>query len=299
MPHSSRARGAASILAVAFSAAGPAGASPIENAVDVTSFPGFVSLAYGDHTVNAGLASPADVDGYRFNGVAGEKVRLVLHSTTSGFDAVLRLRGGATVIQDASCSGGSANQFRCSTFMDVVLPSTQQYTINVFDNGLDETGQYGLHVDRYPPTNRWKSLVLDTDEPTSLGHFTDSDYFAFQGQAGTGIKLSANSQTFGLDVALEIWDPAGTLAYSSTCSGGSANQFKCVNSKDLDLTATGIYRVNVFESGWDETGGVSLRLACNYGDCAVGPIPEPGTWLLMLAGAGGLAASVRRRRVCD
>lgn len=60
-----------------------------------------------------------------------------------------------------------------------------------------------------------------------------------------------------------------------------------------------------FDGAWDLTPGtyaVQVRgeVGGNYGgvysaDLAIMPVPEPGTWGMLLAGLGGLAASSRRR----
>ncbi len=268
-------------------------ASTIENAVDTAGLTGRISLAYGDHTINSGLGTNVEVDNYQFSGAVGDSLRLVLSTTTNGLDPQIILRDSTgTVLQTVSCIGGYG---RCSTVLDQTLSSTGTYYLNVSDIGSDEAGNYSLHLDSYPPTNNWTGFAYDTPVDEALGHLGDMDFLAFNGVAGTGIQLTLASLTNGLDPNLEIWDPLGNLIDNVSCVGGYG---RCAVSPELNLTETGIYKIGLNDTGWDETGNYRLGVSCLYGDCpsaAPSAVPLPPAVWLFGSGLLGLASIVRRR----
>ncbi len=270
-------------------------ASTIENAVDTAGLTGFVDIAYGDHTINSGLASNVEVDNYRFNGVAGDSLRLVLSTTSGGLDPEIVLRDpSGSILQSVSCNGSYSS--RCSTLMDQVLPSTGAYYLNISDINADEAGNYSLHLDTYPPENNWTGFAYDTPLDETLGHLGDMDFLAFKGTAGTGVQITVASLSGGLDPNLEIWDPVGNLIENVSCNGSYSSI--CSVSPLLNLTETGIYKIGLADVNWDETGSYRLGVSCLYGACpseapSLVPLP-PAVWLFG-SGLLGLGAILRRK----
>lgn len=286
----------------ALAAALPASASPVEHAVDVSGAVGFVALHYGDHTLNAGLASSLEVDGYTFAGAAGDQIRILLHTLTGGLDPSLVLRGPTgTVLKSASCSGESfGTPVVCSTSLTQTLTASGTMTLNVSDINADEAGNYQLHIERYPPANNWAGLAYGTvnEVAATLGHTTDVDNFAFTGVAGTGVRLTVRTATGGLDPSVEIWGPNGNSMPGTSCSGESfGTPILCTASIDLNITTSGLYKIGITDVGWNETGNYKLSVACQYGACpTAAPVPEPQAYAL-LAGGLGVIGLMRRRRI--
>ncbi len=268
-------------------------ASTVENAVDTAGLSGFIDLTYGDHTVNSGLSTNVEVDNYVFSGVAGDSIRLILSTTTNGLDPEIVLRDSTgSVLQTVTCIGGFG---RCSTVLDQTLTSAGTYYINVSDINSDEAGNYTLHLDSYPPTNNWTGFAYDTPVDETLGHLGDMDFLAFNGVAGTGIQLTLASLTNGLDPNLEIWDPLGNLIDNVSCVGGFG---RCAVSPELNLTETGIYKIGLNDTNWDEIGNYRLGVSCLYGACpsaAPSAVPLPPALWLFGSGLLGLGAIIRRR----
>ncbi len=276
-------------------------ASTIENAVDTAGLTGFIDIAYGDHTINSGLASNVEVDSYRFNGTAGDSLRLVLSTTTNGLDPQIVLRGPTgEVLQTVSCDGyAGIGARRCATSLDQSLSSTGSYYLNVSDINADEAGDYSLHLDTYPPENNWTGFAYDTPLDETLGHLGDMDFLAFKGTAGTGVQITLASLTRGLDPNLEIWDPLGNLIESISCDGyAGIGARTCSLAPSMDLTETGIYKIGLADTYWDETGNYRLGVSCLYGACpsdAPSAVPVPAAVWLFGSGLLGLAARLRRR----
>jgi hypothetical protein len=288
---------AALALACTATALGAAAQSP-EREVDASAFLGPVPLQYGDHTVNAALANPLEVDSFTFAGLAGDSIMIRLRAFTGGVEPVLTLRGpGGGIVGSAGC--GSQFGFACSLSLSRTLAGDGAYTINVADTGADEQGDYEVHLDRYPPVNNWLGIGYGTSYSDALAHPTDMDFFGFVGNAGTGVRVTS-SVPGPHEPQMDIWDPNGLLVYSSFC--GNQFGFPCSNTKDLDLTVSGIYRVAVSEAALDEAGTYTLQINCLYGDCPLPsapppvPVPEPGRWLTLALGLGALGLRLRRRR---
>lgn len=284
-------------------------ASPIERTVDTTGLIGAVGLQYGDHTVNSALATALEVDSYTFAAAAGDQLRLNLHTLTTGVDASLILRGPTgTVATSTACNGhtgiGGAATL-CSLGLDYTISSAGTYTVNVSDAGSDNAGTYQLHLDRYPPLNNWVGFGYNSPTITELGHSTDIDFFAFNGVANTGARLTVATTTAGIDSVLEVWDPSGSRISQTFCNGhtgiGGAPTL-CTNSVDLNLASTGVYKVGIYDSGLDNTGGYNMQVNCLFGNCPLPgaavpvPVPEPSSYLMALLGLGVVLGAARRRR---
>ena len=261
-------------------------------------------MAYGDHTLNANLSNGLEVDNFTFQGVSGDSLRVWLHSFTGGFDPRLTLRGPTgTVLNMVQCGGAGSSL--CSTgFLDQTLTATGTYTLNVFGFDPSEPGNYQLHLDRYPPTNNFAGIKYSTPVHEVLGHTTDMDFFAFNGVAGSGVRVSLASDTGGLDPMLEVFDINGNKLFSNFCGGAAFSL--CSRSFDFAVPTTGIYKIGISESGGDETGNYHIELSCLFGNCpsplAAGPsplaaaVPEPETYAMMLAGLTVVAGLAKRRR---
>jgi hypothetical protein len=284
----------------------PGWASPNEVTIDTANTTGFVTLSYGAHTANAALSNGYEVDGYTFAGLAGQHLRLVLSTQTAGLDPVITLRDAhGAALASASCSGSNiyGQPVRCAAVLDTQLAGSGAYTLNVADAGTDEAGAYVLHLDQSPPVNNWVGFGYGTPSPNTLGHLGDSDYFAFFGNAGSGVRLSIGSTTAGLDPNVEVWDASGHTIKTGACSGSNiyGQPVQCAVLIDLDFSAGGVFKVGVNDAGWDETGNYVLGVTCLYGNCASGiPVPPvsgvpeaPAAWL-MGAGIAGLLAWRRR-----
>jgi hypothetical protein len=276
----------------------PLMASPLENEIDTTGLAGTVAIAYGDHTVNSALATSVDVDSYSFAGIAGDQVRMLVRTFSNDLDASLVLRNPVgAVVGSAGCIANFVSN--CTTGLDHTLATSGNFTLAIADTGLDNAGNYQLHLDRYPPVNNWVGFQYSTPVAESLGHTTDSDFFAFNGVSSTGISVTLASSTNDLDLALEVWDPTGTRISDTSCIANFVSN--CSTFADLNLSLSGVYKVGVSDLGADNAGNYRLQVSCLYGNCpsplaaAPVPIPEPSTYAMFLSGIGALALFARRR----
>ena len=77
----------------------------------------------------------------------------------------------------------------------------------------------------------------------------------------------------------------------------------CSTAGDISFAATGTYIVGISDAGADETGRYLLQVNCVFGSCATSIpsppyiVPEPETYLLMLAGLGFCVFVPRRGKL--
>jgi hypothetical protein len=187
--------------------------------------------------------------------------------------------------------------FECSTFFDQVLPATGTHTVNVSDTGLNNIGDYSLHLDRYPPTTNWVGVAYGSPVHNTLDHESDSDYFGFLGAAGTIVQVLFAGDTVGLSPHLEIWDPADTLINDTNCAPAP---FTCVTSRTLTLVTSGVYRVGLSDLEFNSIGNYTLGVNCSFGNCPstipVPDVPEPSSYALIFTGLALVGLLAHRGR---
>ena len=269
-------------------------ASPVEASVDLLVVSEPVDVAYGTHTENADLDATTDIDGFKFNGTAGDTVRIVVAGQANNLDPRIELRDSiGTVIDAVSCSASSI--VRCSVSLTETLLTSGMHFINVSDSGVDNSGAYTFHIERIGVSTNWVGLALDETVSQTLGHLGDHDLYAFDAAAGTGMRISLDGTTNNLDGRIQVWDPTGGLVADSSCNASSI--VSCSVVTDINPALDGIYRLAVFDSGFNNNGTYNLAVNCVFGACPPGPpVPLPGALPLVGSGAAALYALVRVRR---
>jgi hypothetical protein len=276
---------AAAAVAACAAAAPPALALVPEHEIDVAGSVGPVSLVYGDHTLNAALATGQEVDRYTFTGQSGDGIRILARSLSGFVDPVITLRdAGGAVLATAVCDSGVGC---ASTFLDHTLAASGLYTVNVAENGVNEAGSYQIGLERYPPVNNWVGFRYSTPVDDTFQYRVDMDFHAFTGVAGSEVRVSAASFTGFVDPVVTVWDPTGAAVATFVCDSGVG----CAGAfVDFDITKNGSYRVSIHDNGLDETGNYRLQVDCLFGACpspldpAPLPVPEPATWAMALCG---------------
>lgn len=268
-------------------------ASTIESTIDTAAMGEPIAISYGDHTVNSGISPKVDVDGYSFQGKAGDSIRIVTVGHSNYFDPVIELRGpGGAVIQTQSCSVGYGT---CSINLDQTLSSDGTHYINISDVSNNESGSYTLHLDQYRPANNWDAMTYDNPVTDLLGHGGDHDFFAFNGTSGTGVRINVAGNSNYLDPWLQVWDPSGTMIVDQGCGVGYGT---CSFFTELAIASTGIYTMGLFDAGFSETGSYSINVACTFGSCptdAPSPVPLPAAFWLFGSGMFGLLGYYQRK----
>jgi len=192
-------------------------------------------------------------------------------------------------------------------------------TVTVGDYTLDDTqfgAQFGVHFDN--ASNDVTSAIATVNQDGSHVTFTSTDTFDTDtgGEAVISDGSGKNADPFdNLDVAFEkSWDKV-TFSFSGgdsslmslTVNGvtlfDSGNCSFCViNNGQTKFTITGnVTPISTlaFTFSPDVTSGRQFRVEGvddGHEGGGGGPVPEPATWAMMLAGFGGMGAILRCTR---
>ena len=203
-----------------------------------------------------------DLDRFSFNGSNGDNIRITVADFTA-MDPRLEIRNpDGVVIYDSFCS------HVCSFFTDQSLTLSGIYELAISDQNNDEpsTG-YTLQLEKIPPVTSPVSLAYDANEKDAIDPVTDTDFFAFMGEAGTIVRITVADFT-AMDPRLEIRDPDGVVIYDDFCS------HVCSFSTDQSLTLSGIYEIAISDKNNDETSvNYEVSLQCLSGPCPTGLPP--------------------------
>ena len=241
-------------------------ASPVENSVDTLGILGTVNIAYGDHTINSTISSGAELDVYQFLGTAGDSVSIAVTGSTYGFDPRIEVRDSSgALLNDQNCNTNAT----CSVTAITSLPSTGAYTATVSDLGLNNTGDYTMHVDQYPPVSNWLKVGYDSPISEELGHFSDFDVYAFDAVAGSLVRVTVQGATYGLDMLLAAFSPESTILDSASCNTNAT----CSTFLDLNITETGLHSFLIADLGNNNTGNYDFSVTCLSANCDVIPVP--------------------------
>ncbi|MEM7311119.1 MAG: hypothetical protein AAF682_30895 [Planctomycetota bacterium] len=255
-----------------------------ESAADCAAEP--VQIAYGQHA-SCALSGATDTDTLDFQGLTGERVRIVLDAVSGNLDPCLRLLDplGAWVDLGAGPGGDYCCISGCTLVADLSLGETGTYRMLVSDWGSDEGGSYLLQLERLPPVSSPPpALIYNVTASDALDHSTDVDFFAFAATAGDLMQLTVDAVSGNLDPCLEILGPSGALL-----DLGGSTALCCISGCAIQHTwtvaETGTHTVVLADWGNDEGGSYDLTLQCLFGTCPPPPFQPYG---LGLAGTGGI-----------
>lgn len=239
-----------------------------------------VPLIYGDHTSGCLISPPSEGDTFRFDGLSGDIVRVIVQGTTPNFSPTIEVRDGINTLVDSGGCVPNTNG-RCSFTTDSTLASDGVFTIRVEEQGANNVGNYTLQLERLFPGPGIQRLTYDStiDEDgevlddssviDNLGPATDVDSFYFHSVADTLIRFNVLGQTANLAPEIEVRDPAGAVVLSLADGAGCVPNTNgtCSFASDLTPASTGTYTVVISERGSNNPGNYSLSLWCVVGEC--------------------------------
>lgn len=256
------------LLATGFLGSTPLMAAQSESPVTCIEGAQSVPLVYGDHTVGCEIGVVADFDGFIFDGVDGDVIRVNLR--TDGFlDGRVELFDpSGTVLADTFCNAGGGG---CRLIVDRTLATSGIFGVAISGVNSLTTGTYTLQVERIPPVAP-QPIAYAAPTSDNILPDTDLDFFAFNAFAGNVVRVTVNTSDF-LDGRLEIHDPNGAVVSNGFCNAGGGG---CVVTTDQALAIDGTYTIAVSDVNILNSGDYQVNLSCLVGPCPgiIPPRPE-------------------------
>jgi hypothetical protein len=199
-------------LATALIASGQAHAQTTQPSGPAANFCAPKLLSYGAAPEQATIAGPGGVGCFRFDGAAGDRVRIRLIPTGGDLDpAATTGRPDGTT----RCPTSTQNELTC------VLDATGRHSIAVADAAGTKPGHYAISIQRLnEPVACGPALSYSGNAVAeSLAAAGDSECHRFSATAGDRVRVNLQATTPGLNPAVEVVRPDG----SSVCAitGGS------------------------------------------------------------------------------
>jgi hypothetical protein len=236
-------------------------------------------MCYGEHSF-CSISPVSDQDVYQFFGEAGDRVRLSITTATTNLDprVELFLPSGVAFTPPGSlfCS---ADQFNiCSFGNEFTLIESGMHTCVLSDSGNDNTGNYYFTLERIAPHGVLPQLDYGSTMTLNTGYPGDVDWFQFNVEAATNLRLSFTGLTANLDPRVRVYTPDGQTVQADV--GCNCDQFNiCTFVVNFpSAPASGVYTAMFYDAGLDNTGSCNVTLSCLVGNCPPAVVlPEIGS----------------------
>ena len=195
---------------------------------------------------------PGTSDLFRFNGTAGERIMIETLGTSSPCIELV----GITTTCDSRYS-----QF----WIDTVLPTTQQYTIRVYDGRLT-TGTYSLFLERtVPHSPDAREQTYGQNDADTFGLAGDLDEFFFTASVGDVVDITTVSGPGSPCITLFAPDAKTTW---NACDP----RYHAFEIRTPPLTLAGTYTI-LLHDGNNLAADYRVVLECITGACVQVQIP--------------------------
>jgi PKD repeat protein len=212
-------------------------------------------IGYGE-TVTGNITTPG-LDDYTFTAIAGDTIYTRLHSSWIDGPHIQLVAPNGTII---ASSEGSIDRY--TTEITKLLPSTGTYTLLAGDYTGDNTGTYGLYLQRTNNPGHAVPLAFGETKTESITQVAQMNNYTFPATAGDTIYTRMHSSWID-GSQIRLYAPNGTMLASS---GGSIDRYTTEITKILP--STGTYTLLVGDYTGDNTGTYGLTLKF-YGSLAV------------------------------
>ena len=195
------------------------------------------TLAYGG-TLRGSVISPDEPAQFRFEGAEGDLVRIRVDGL-DGMDPIVTLLEPDRTEILANDDESVANR---DSMIVATLPSSGLQVVRVTPFDANSGGEFVLSVEQLQPETVDDSAIISIGDTVQarLHSPDDVDTFEFSGDAGQRVRIRADGAV-GVDTLMELFDPDRVFLDVDDDSGHGLDA-----QIELDLPASGSYRVNVF-----------------------------------------------------
>ena len=205
-------------------------------------------IQYGD-SIFGTIETPSDLDQYTFDAQAGDKITLRLSDSSIILDSSFKIFSPSNQ-EIPQVTGGVGSAILEKT----ELSETGTYTITIFDDGANNTGDYNFTLESINSPGditriSYGDSIVGTIDPTS-----DIDLYTFDAQTGDIVDLRLSDSSIILDSSFKIFSPSHKEIPQVTGGVGSAIL------ENEQLNETGTYTVAIFDDGANNTGDYNFTL---------------------------------------
>lgn len=223
-----------------------------------------LALEYGFHAIECAIDDASDLDRFSFLGAAGDSVRVAVTELTSSLSIKVEIRDPQGSIVLSEWSFGNLD-------VELILGTSGQYTIQVSDYFVDNTGPYILHLEHLSATAANTTAVWDIPAQQALDHRPDIDILRFDGTVGDQVRLTLTELSSSMSGRIELRNPSGDELVDQWSFGNL--------SVDATLDETGPYLIILSDIFLDGNSDYLFELQCLFGACTA----SAGTTTLALA----------------
>lgn len=203
-------------------------------------------IDYGD-CIQGSIYPFGEIDTYTFDGAAGDVIIIRMTKSSGFLLPFLELfdPGGNKLTEDSGYPQAEIDT--------LTLPGTGTYIILASDCDGDNTGDYGLSLQRTFNPGGAVPITYGTTLQDSIVLIAELDAYTFDGTAGDVVIIRMTRSSGFLDPFLELFDPAGTRIAED-------QGYPQAEIGPLSLESTGSYTILASDYDGDDTGNYSLTL---------------------------------------
>ncbi len=195
------------------------------------------------------LINTAQIKMYTFNGSTGDILVAMMSDSLNPMEPMLSLYSPAGVLLSSTWN----NDF---TELDTVpLSATGSYTLLAEDNGSNDTGVFGMFLQKTNPPSGATPIIYGSQTVDSLTRMAQIRSYSFTAGLNDTVYIKVEENSF-IKSTLEVYDPAGTKLISSTVDG-------LLTISPLLLTSAGDYSILLHDDNGTNTGSYTLTLIEN------------------------------------
>lgn len=206
-------------------------------------------ITYGD-AITGTIVSAGELHTYTFNGKEGDIILIRMRGVSNGgVDACLRLLDPSGNLIQEDCDDGGL--VKIDGFK---LPVTGTYTIESSDHNDNDTGVYGLSLEKLNGGSYADNFDCSKDLTASLEHLAEMKSYNFKADEGDRIRVQMRSASGGLESELTLYDESGAKVVDGVRVSG-------LNTiEDLVLTNSGVFTLIAKDGNGNDMGSFGLSL---------------------------------------